>query len=883
MRRMAGGLVGRLEELSLLGAAHLGGDLAGVVISGEAGVGKTSLARAFVGHPREDGTSEWLAATSSLAHIPFGVFAHLLSPSEPITDPLGAFHAVSEHLRHRGDRVVVGVDDAHLLDEGSAALVHHLAVGGEAFLVVTVRSDARAPDAIRALWKDGLAQRVDLQALSVIEAGALLGDALGGSVERATVHRLWDVTRGNPLFLCELVGVCRASGALVRENDLWALRGPLGVGGRLSEILRDRFLGVSAGERAALELIAAGEPIDVSSLTALVPIDVLSALEQRMLVEIETSGARRSIRLAHPLYGEELRAEIGRLHTAELRQRLADGIEARGARRTGDLLRIAMWRLESGDALDGPSLLVAARQAAEFRDRELTERLARASVTHGGGVVAKVELGDALYWQHRFDEARAILDSCLEDGPSDEERVQVAVRLANTHFFGFDDAEAADDVLATAIAAIPPGSSKDEAIGARATLAVYAGRTAEALELVQPVLASDRTPERARARALHAAVFAHAVAGRGVSATRQATDALPLAMSISQDIPTAAGGIVIGTYIANWMAGDFTGSAPLIEHLYEESLPAAVDEFRGTWAHFAGHGRLVRGHARTAIELLAEGARALAGQDPGRLRPWALASLARAFALIGDIPSAESALDESRATEPRAIRIYAAEIRLAAAWVASVRGEHSAARSIALEAADLANAMGQRATELVMLHEAVRLGSDDSIDRLVDVAGEVEGPFAAAAVVHATARATDDATASAHAAQGFEEMGADLLAAEAWAGAARLASHQGLSARRFEALTRARACVERCEGARTMALEGLEGPSELDRLTRREREVGALAARGLSSPEIATRLVVSVRTVDNHLAHVFAKLGVSSRADLGPLLAPLHQSDAENE
>jgi non-specific serine/threonine protein kinase len=48
-------------------------------------------------------------------------------------------------------------------------------------------------------------------------------------------------------------------------------------------------------------------------------------------------------------------------------------------------------------------------------------------------------------------------------------------------------------------------------------------------------------------------------------------------------------------------------------------------------------------------------------------------------------------------------------------------------------------------------------------------------------------------------------------------------------------------------------------------LTSREREIAGLVAEGLSSREIAGRLVISKRTVDAHIEHIYGKLGVSSR------------------
>ena len=61
--------------------------------------------------------------------------------------------------------------------------------------------------------------------------------------------------------------------------------------------------------------------------------------------------------------------------------------------------------------------------------------------------------------------------------------------------------------------------------------------------------------------------------------------------------------------------------------------------------------------------------------------------------------------------------------------------------------------------------------------------------------------------------------------------------------------------------------------AEASPLTKREQEIAGLLAQGLSNRQIAESLVISRRTVDGHVEHIFDKLAVSSRTQVAAWVA----------
>jgi hypothetical protein len=358
-------LVGRQAELEALAAAIGAAGAGGVVLAGAAGVGKTRLVREALAEARAAGRdAELVAATRAAASIPFGAVSHLLPPAERLGDDrLDTLRRSATLLaeRGRGRPLVLAVDDAHLLDDASAALVHQLALRGLAVVLATVRAGAPTPDSVVALWKDGLARRFDLPALAPEATAELLGVVLDGPVDGVTRQEVLRVAEGNPLYLRELVLGGLETGALRRVDGVWRWKGGLAGSTRLVELVEARLGALGETARAAVELVAWGEPLPVGVLERLVDEDAVEAAERSGLLTMEWSGRRVLARLAHPLYGEVLRATLPVSRARAVAEQLAAVFGTGGLRRRDDLLRVGAWQLEAGVAARPALLLEAAR------------------------------------------------------------------------------------------------------------------------------------------------------------------------------------------------------------------------------------------------------------------------------------------------------------------------------------------------------------------------------------------------------------------------------------------------------------------------------------------------------------------------------------------
>ena len=161
-----------------------------VVLGGPAGVGKSRLAREIA---RRAGPDVGIVrATASAQEVPLGAFADVVPGAGPngvppdLADLREAVHALAHGL--------LVVDDAHLLDEVSATVVHQVVSSGRARVVLTVRTGEAAPDAVTALWKDELA----VEGLEIEARRELVLPQRGDRVRRRPPVRTVRTTRARP-------------------------------------------------------------------------------------------------------------------------------------------------------------------------------------------------------------------------------------------------------------------------------------------------------------------------------------------------------------------------------------------------------------------------------------------------------------------------------------------------------------------------------------------------------------------------------------------------------------------------------------------------------------------------------------------------------------
>jgi DNA-binding CsgD family transcriptional regulator/tetratricopeptide (TPR) repeat protein len=833
------------------------------IICGPAGVGKSRLSRELLQIAGKRERIHGVAvATAAAGTVPFGAIAHLLPPQNEAEPPMQVFRRTVEFLRASGRRrSIILVDDAHLLDVSSITLLHQLMDSGDIFLMATCRSDGPRTHAVAALDRGDRTCRVELPHLNRSTVGELLKGVLGGPVEGSLIHRLYTQSGGNPLFLRELLLGARQSGALVNDG-VWRLVDEPSGTVRLSEILRERIAVAGKSGLEILQLLSVCGPVGMAELD----MELLDHLEETGLVKVENSGRRSIVSLAHPLHGELLRSDITESKRQSLLLRRVEEVSSFGARRREDSLNMAIWRLQATGTAEPQLLIQAARLARHAEDYRQVATLARASLRAEESSEARLLLGQSLHALGRFEEAEQVLRNAYGGNVATEEKVHIVLHRAENLFWGMARPDDAMECIQKVKETAQQRSTQAALSSVEGTMRVYSGESRTGLSLIEENARYVDDPW----------VCCFASIGR--------ITALTLGGNTTEAFEVANRECCVRESVTAPGCPDFPFTM-LRSFILSEA--GRIDEARSVCLD--GYTRAVESRSLVAqIWLAVHAGRIdwLAGR-PASCRRWSLeaAALARArsfvaplqralsqvaasAALLGDSAASQDAINEMETLN--GLPFLAPEKHLGRAWLYACTGDLRAAQELLQQAASEARETQHTTSESQLLCDVARLGgASDVTERLCDIARTSSSALVRSRALFSQALHNQDAEGLGNVSKELSRLGAGLLAAEAATAAATVLRRSGSTRRATSWQNTAAGYRAKCQGAHTPGLVGLQEPHPL---TVREREIALLAISGASSKEIAERLVLSVRTVDNHLLRVYAKMGVTGRKQLAAVM-----------
>lgn len=925
---MAGRAVGRREEvgrivavLADVGAARGGGRI--VELTGEPGIGKSTVVSAVIAAAEDSGWRVWTASpTAAEAELPWTGLAQLLagvdlddfeglatSHLEQLAGAIGAGRSgvVSSELVAFGltalldtaasgaTPLLVVVDDVHWLDRATAGALAYALRGMARRRAITLLS-RRDDEPLRLepsrLVDPGTHVQFELGGLSLAILREIVAETTGAMLGRAELAQLHQRTGGNPLHTIELA---RAVGEGVAPADA-ALPPSLrdSVGARVAALppTTRRVLGAAA-------LTAHPTPHHLS--TALGDIDVLGALgpaESAGVVTIRRSpigGSAPTVVFSHPLLAA---AAIDALTTAERRD-----LHAALASSADDAIERATHLVACGiepDETLAAELDQTAHQAHAVGAIDAAVTFAQASVAATPATTEQTTRLERAYacalrqvQASRYRDANAAvtaiaaeLEATGEQDPALHDlRERVALIEGVTAAVHGDAASQAATERALTFTTDPHRRYVLQARLVRSALLQNFTRGLEVAERVfgegsehagfdgvlgSLVLLTTRTAAGAPVD-LDAAL---AVADAATSdEQREEVENLLVEPLVWTDHPSAAEvavRVIARAVEVGHLAAELSSMYQLVGYLVvrgdwrrAETISQRLSEYaaecadRHSNAADRAHLLAALGETEQAVELLARTSRALRADKQGPLVVlWVQSRAALVAHMLGHPTAADDLLAIEhgyRELGVHAVRATKFRRDLVEALVAAGRVE---------EAADAAERLAADAERNAV---ATALAESDAATAVV----------ASAQGDHDRARARFDAAISV---QREYQLGYELARTLLAAGSAARRAGQRSEARRH--LDEARRLFDemgavvwrrRCDDE--VARLGGRRSADSDELTPTERQIAELVASGMTNPEVAGAVFVSVRTVEAHLTRIYRKLGIRSRSALARALA----------
>lgn len=895
-------LVGRADELQRLreccrGIALGTGTL--VLVDGDAGTGKTRLVAEVMKQPfLPRGYAAVSAGALDYARAPYAPIRDLLVsldkrfPKVLAADALLAsalrpvleFQPVDSAAGEGGQRrildavvtafekyaalapIMLAVEDVHWIDRASADVLLHLSrriPALRALMLVSFRpAEAQEDEDVRNLLAQlarNAAVSFSLKPLSPSDALLLIDDVARGNLQIDLRRRICAMADGNPLLLVEYTKLaCQSADAL---------QGALPV--TLKGLVADRLANLDAVDVDILRVAAEMGQFELDLLA-----DITGASAERVLQTLKKArkasivderGDRRGFIFRHALIRRAIADELLSIERKTLNRRIAERLEHAG---------------------NVPSL--HSRLAHHYAAADEREKARHHSELAAAEALAVYAFADAAQLLERaidgrgLDEQTAELYGRLADAYAFAERTEDAVRTTEQLFayavkrgdafaagrLGFElsrrryrllDDLGAIEAIRSAIENVEEREDPALAFDLYATHSWYLGslrRIDEAVEALRPATALLPHGDRqARIRYHEAQAFIH-VHGGAIEGFREHAES---ALRVAQEIGGALYLRRLENVVALSLASNLDDTEYALELCgrFEEAASKTSTILAAPYSATMAWPLYLSGQLARSREALAP---AFTIAEDAPLIAFFLARTGIPLALHLEDP-----LLLRRCARPRLLEsAFASKTPnvfgpVAAAVSAQLRFEKRSDEAAALLEQTIKR-LSSAANNLPLMIEAARASASAALPRALELLDALrEQSRSAQAAWH---------LCTAYASRGQERTAHALEAAKIF-GAVRWTIYEAealeLAGERAQALAIYKACGS---AAGTRRLENRESAQSESGLSKREWEVAELVAAGRSNKAIAAELVLSERTVENHIASIFTKLNLRSRTEV---------------
>ncbi|WP_024445706.1 ATP-binding protein [Mycolicibacterium iranicum] len=889
---------------------------AGLVIDGEAGIGKTTFWSAVISRAEKEGFRILSARPAPTeTRSAFSVLADLLGTVDPVTfDALPSVQRVAlDRVLLRGDSgpatdervaaaalrsvltllsaagpVLIAIDDLQWLDPPSRTVVGFVArrFAGPIALVATVRTEA-SDDTDPAAWLElphhGRLDRCTVEPMSLGALHAVISSNVGRRLARPLINRIHQVSGGNPFYALEL--------ARTLDETSSAAHSPLPAS--LSAVVRQRLSRVDDDVAAVLLAVACSANATVNlvaAVTDLAPAHVVTLVEHaeaEHILELQ----RQRIHFTHPLLAHGVYIQVGAPRRRAMHRRLAQQSDEPEVRARHLALASVSAEQTTLQALDTAAASATARGAHSTA----AEMFELAISLGGDDPLRRLGAADASFRAGALDAADRHLAPLIDELEPGTLRAAALMLRGAVYGYGerFREAvEALSDGVAEA------GQHKTLRVNGQMLLALAIGLTGDMQGSFEHASRAAHDAEQldnpaVTSQALTLRTHVGFMYGLGHDA-----DALATALALEDVSAAPAATLQAGNIAAIHRAwtGDLVGARPKlialvrtceergneVDVVWAQEFLTMVDLWLGRYADAAATAEDARlraeqigGHlsAITASNCLAAVAAYRGREDDARAHAASALSAARTSGIIHHATTALTSLSLLEVS----LRNYGAVVETVSPLLKSFDPAHDTEIMVGgylPNAIEALAALGRLGEAEPMIAALERNGATHDRPWMCAVGARGRAQFQAATgdFVAAEKSASDALRHHERLPMPLELLRTRLL----------LGQVQRRLRRRYEATNTLTHVVEGFEdlGAELWAARAREELSRVKGsggdalgLSVTEQRVAELAAHGLSNREISTELYLSAKTVEKHLTAVYRKLGIRSRSQLFARLA----------